>query len=216
MSIEAIVDKIIGDARKEAEKTKTEVVKKVQEIEKTGKANIEDVCFRILQKARDESIKKTERSKVSANMEFRKGELEEKQGVISLVFDQVLEGIQSFGKAEYQELIEPEFLKSEGVEEVIIPPDEKRIDDEFLSKVNKLLIHKGKNGNLKLSRERRPIPGGGFILKKGNIESNNAFGILVDSIRNQIEFRVSEILFQDIIPHNPPVSKATSQFAKGE
>jgi len=197
MSIEAIVDKIVGDAQKEAEKIITEVQEKVEGIEKTGKVGIEDARSRILQKAMDESIKRRERLKIAADMEFRKGELEEKQTAISLVFDQALKEIQNLGKAEYQNLIEGIFLKSEGIEEVIITSDEKRVDEEFINRINKLLTRKGKKGNLKLSNERRSIPGGGFILKKGKVESKNAFSILLESIRNQIESKISKILFEE-------------------
>ena len=197
MSIEAIVDKIVGDAQKESEKIITEVQEKVEGIEKTGKVGIEDARSRILQKAMDESIKRRERLKIAADMEFRKGELEEKQTAISLVFDQALKEIQNLGKAEYQNLIEGIFLKSEGIEEVIITSDEKRVDEEFINRINKLLTRKGKKGNLKLSNERRSIPGGGFILKKGKVESKNAFSILLESIRNQIESKISKILFEE-------------------
>ena len=197
MSIEAIVDKIVGDAQKEAEKIITEVQEKVEGIEKTGKVDIEETCSRILQKAKDESIKRRERLKIAADMEFRKGELEEKQMAISLAFDQALKEIQNLGKAEYQNLIEGIFLKSEGIEEVIITSDEKRVDEEFINRINKLLTRKGKKGNLKLSNERRSIPGGGFILKKGKVESKNAFSILLESIRNQIESKISKILFEE-------------------
>ena len=194
MSIEAIIDKIIGDARREAEKIRTEAQEKVDEIEKMGRSNIKDTCSRILQKSSEESKQKIQRLKIASNMEFRKGELEEKQAAISLAFDLALKEIQNLGKVEYQKLIEDEFLNAEGVEEVIIPPDEKRVDEEFLTKINKLLTQKGKKGNLKLSNEKRSIPGGGFMLKKGNVYINNAFSILLESIRNQIELKISEIL----------------------
>jgi len=194
MSIEAIIDKIIGDARREAEKIRTEAQEKVDEIEKMGRSNIKDTCSRILQRASEESKQKIQRLKIASNMEFRKGELEEKQAAISLAFDLALKEIQNLGKVEYQKLIEDEFLNAEGVEEVIIPPDEKRVDEEFLTKINKLLTQKGKKGNLKLSNEKRSIPGGGFMLKKGNVYINNAFNILLESIRNQIELKISEIL----------------------
>ena len=194
MSIEAIIDKIIGDARREAEKIRTEAQEKVDEIEKMGRSNIKDTCSRILQKSSEESKQKIQRLKIASNMEFRKGELEEKQAAISLAFDLALKEIQNLGKVEYQKLIEDEFLNAEGVEEVIIPPDEKRVDEEFLTKINKLLTQKGKKGNLKLSNEKRSIPGGGFMLKKGNVYINNAFNILLESIRNQIELKISEIL----------------------
>ena len=194
MSIEAIIDKIIGDARREAEKIRTEAQEKVDEIEKMGRSNIKNTCSRILQKSSEESKQKIQRLKIASNMEFRKGELEEKQAAISLAFDLALKEIQNLGKVEYQKLIEDEFLNAEGVEEVIIPPDEKRVDEEFLTKINKLLTQKGKKGNLKLSNEKRLIPGGGFMLKNGNVYTNNAFNILLESIRAQIELKISEIL----------------------
>lgn len=197
MSIETIIDKIIGDAEVEAEKIRKEAQEKILEIEKEAKTKIEEATSQILKRAENESKQKKERIKVQSNLEFKKGILEEKQKAITLAFDLVLKEIQNLRKEEYQDLIEQEFLKSEGIEEVIIPLQEKRIDEDFINRINKILEKRGKSGNLKLSDERRQIPGGGFILKKGNVESNNAFTIILESIRNQLELKISNILFSN-------------------
>lgn len=198
MAIEAIIDRIIGDAKAEAEKILTEARKKADEIEKEGKTDIENTCSGILKSANEEARQKRERLKIHAKMEFEKGELEEKQEAITAAFDFALKEIQSLEKIEYQELIKEEFLKAEGVEEVILSADEGSIDEEFITKINKLLVKNGKSGNLKLSDEKRSMPGGGFILKKGNIEINNTFKILFESIRNLIELKISKILFVSV------------------
>ena len=72
---------------------------------------------------------------------------------------------------------------------------EKRIDKVFIQKINKMLLKKGKKGALKFSEEKRDIPGGGFILKKGRIEKNNSFEIYLSSLRRDLESEISRILF---------------------
>ena len=51
-----------------------------------------------------------------------------------------------------------------------------------------------KKGELKLSNETRDIKGG-FILEKNGIEVNNTFEALVNSLKEDLEYEVANVLF---------------------
>jgi hypothetical protein len=86
---------------------------------------------------------------------------------------------------------------------VIVDVDEKRIDQQFIDKVNQQLASKGKGpstplgtGNLKLSSERQPIAAG-FILKKGKIKNNCSLKVLLSLARGELEIELAKQLFGD-------------------
>jgi len=195
MSIEAIIQKIIEDARREGESIRSRALREVKEIEKESEKRANALRSEILEKANEYARQELEKARVSASIESRKRILEEKKTAISLVFETALKEIQALDRIEYQNLIERMLLNCEGDEEIIVSPSEKRIDSEFVDRVNRLLLKKGKKGNLRLSKEKREIPGGGFILRKERIEKNNSFRILLDSMQESLESKIAEILF---------------------
>ena len=196
MSIEAIVDKIIEDAQKQAKEISNLAETQASSFEEKEISDIKNAILVILENAKTEAGKNKERQKIASRMEIRKLELEEKQKAITLVVELAIKEIKDLDKAEYQKFVEPQFLSACGDEEILIPEDEKRINEEFIEKINKALSRSGKKGCLKLSKTKRNIPGGGFILKKDNIEYNNSIAVMLDSIRNKVELKISEILFE--------------------
>lgn len=196
MSIDAIVDKIIEDARKEAENILNSARLDAGNIEGKGLSEIKNISSVLTKKAEIEAEKQKERQKITVRMSLKKQDLEEKQKAVSCAFEFAVNEIKNLNKSDYQKLIQPQLLLGEGTEEIIIPEEEKRIDDQFIGKINKMLLESGKKAGLKISREKREISGGGFILKKESVESNNAFSVILDSIRNKIEADISRILFE--------------------
>jgi len=196
MSIEAIVDKIIEDAQKEAENILNSACRDADDAEKKGFSEIENILSVLIEKAGVEAEKYKERQRIAGRMMSKKQDLEEKQKVVSCVLELAINEIRNMDKADYQKLVQPQLLLGEGDEEIIIPEDEKRIDNQFIEKINKVFLERGKKAGLKISKERKYIQGGGFILKKENVESNNAFSVVLDSIRNKIEADISRILFE--------------------
>lgn len=195
MSIDAITNKIIEDARREADSVRRQAEEQIKQIESETDKNIERAVKEIFLKAGQEAGRQEQKGATSANLEYRKSVLSQKQAIISAVFDRVLEDIKGFGKQKYQLFVENLFMDCDGDEEVVIPLWEKRIDKVFIQKINKMLLKKGKKGALKFSEEKRDIPGGGFILKKGRIEKNNSFEIYLSSLRRDLESEISRILF---------------------
>ena len=72
--------------------------------------------------------------------------------------------------------------------------DADRLGEEIVKAANAALQRAGRRGELTLSQETRPIPGG-FILAEGDVELNCAFDTLVRLQREKLEKEVAAILF---------------------
>jgi V/A-type H+-transporting ATPase subunit E len=65
----------------------------------------------------------------------------------------------------------------------------------LLQMANARLAGKGKNGNLKLSGEKREMTGG-FVLLSGGVETNCTIPILVQQQYALLEKQVAKVLFE--------------------
>lgn len=194
MSIDALTDIIIQEAEKEAVSIKDGVNQQLLKIEEEASKKADSLIHQMIEKANEQAYREQEKRIISANLERKKAILEEKQSAISSVFDTVLKDIHQLDKVKFQAIIENMLEGCEGDEEIIIDTKEDRIDNSFIEAVNIRLNEKGKKGNLKLSEKTRDIPGGGFMLRKGHIEKNCSFVIYLDSLRKELESRISDIL----------------------
>jgi len=193
MAIEAIIKKILDGARAEADAIRAKASDQARGIEAEALAKAGREAAGIAGKAADRARQEGERLRTAAAIDSKKQILAEKQKAISAVLAAALEELGGMGRDGYQGIIGNMLSQAEGDEEVILPPHEKRIDAKFIKKVNRARF-RGKPG-LRLSSERREIPGGGFILRKGRVEKNNSFAVVLDSLRPAIEKQLAEILF---------------------
>ena len=194
MAIEAIIRKILGDARKEADAIRSKASGQAEGILAEARARAELLKADIGEKAGGRARQEEERMRISAVIDAKKQVLAEKQKAISAVFSAALEEIKGMDKAGYQDIIGKMLSSADGDEEVIIPSSEKRIDAAFIEKVNKTYFKK--KAGFRLSVEKREMPGGGFILKKERVEKNNSFAVILNSLRPVIERQLAEMLFK--------------------
>jgi len=194
MAIEAIIQKILGDARKEADAIRSKASGQAEGILAEARARAELLKADIGEKAGGRARQEEERMRTSAVIDAKKQVLAEKQKAISAVFSAALEEIKGMDKAGYQDIIGKMLSSADGDEEVIIPSSEKRIDAAFIEKVNKTYFKK--KAGFRLSVEKREMPGGGFILKKERVEKNNSFAVILNSLRPVIERQLAEMLFK--------------------
>ncbi len=195
MDGEQVIEKILADARAEADKIKKEAQAKLAQEQKLADeqlAGFRKQTEAIAQKSAADA-KSQELSAV--RMVLAKEELAEKAKILDDVFVKAEQQIRTLPDEQYRAMITKLMLDSvqTGHEEVIIDVNEKRIDQQFISKVNQQLASKGK-GNLKLSSERRPI-GGGFILRKGKIQDNASLKVLLGRARSKLEIELAKGLF---------------------
>ncbi len=181
-----IIDKIISDAREEAEKilssARMEADRWVQEAE--DKSNKEKAQLRKLSEA--EAQKEADRGISAAQMEAKKRILQTKQEVLEEVLREAKETLFSLSDKEYEKTIFSMLSKANiGAEDEIIlsSEDKKKFGDAVV------------NAGYRLSDEARELSKG-FIVKNGDIEYNYSFESIMTVERDQLEMAATQILFR--------------------
>jgi V/A-type H+-transporting ATPase subunit E len=197
MEAEQVVEKILADARAEAEKIKSEAKEK----ENAEQAKLDEQLSGykkqtdiIAQKAGED---KKAHLLAAARMDIAKEFLAEKRKLLDEVFAQARQKLQSLPDAEYIKLMTKLLLDAveTGDEEVIIDKNEKRIDQKFIKQINRQL-GPGYKGNLRLSEQRENL-GAGFILKRGKIKNNISIEVLLAQARKELEIELAKELFEN-------------------
>jgi V/A-type H+-transporting ATPase subunit E len=197
MEAEQVVEKILADARAEADKIK----KKADDKETAEQSKLSEQL--------DEYKKQTqilaqqagtdEKSHIlaAARMNIAKEYLAEKRKILDEVFEQAHQQLQNLPDPEYHALIKKLLIEAveTGDEEVVVDTNEGRIDHDFIKKINREL-GPGFKGNLKLSKERQNL-GAGFILTRGKIKTNVSIEVLLDLARKEMEIKLAKELFEN-------------------
>jgi len=195
MEAEQVVEKILADAKAEAEKIKSQADEKEADEQAKLSEQLDEYkkqTQNLAQKAADD-----ERFHLlaAARMDIAKEFLAEKIKILDEVFTQARRQLQSLPDEQYCKLMTRLMLQAveSGDEEVIVDKNEKRIDQEFINQVNQ---KSGSNhkANLKLSDERQDI-GCGFILRSGRIKNNVSLDVLLAQVRKELEIELAKELF---------------------
>ena len=195
MDAEQVTEKILSDARAEAEKIKNEANEK----EAAEQAKLAEQLDEYKKQTELLAQKAAEEKKLhllaAARMEIAKEYLGEKRKILDEVFANAQTRLQSLPDAEYRKLITKLMLEAveTGDEEVIIDNNETRIDEAFIQEVNRQLGPGGK-ANLRLAGERRNL-GGGFVLRHGKIKNNVSLEVLLAQARKELEIELAKELF---------------------
>jgi len=195
MDAEQVVEKILSEAKAEAEKIK----KQAQDRDAAEQAKLDEQLADY--KAQTEMLaqKAANAEKLhllaAARMDIAKELLAEKRKILDEVFAQAREKLLNLPDEQYHKLITNLMLKAveTGDEEVIVDKNEKRIDQNLIDQVNQRLGAGGKR-NLRLSDERQDF-GGGFILKRGKIKNNVSVDVLLAQARRDLEIQLAKELF---------------------
>jgi V/A-type H+-transporting ATPase subunit E len=193
MALTDIKKRIEADAKKESEEILDKAKKRVEEIRKhtadeTGKLKQE--YERKLEKEKPEIF---ERRKIVARLDVQKMKLGARRKLIDQVFDKALEKLQQMDASEYEKFIKSLLQQaSEEGEGIIVPGrEEKVLTTDWLKKFN------DENGTRIELSENRLKTRGGFIYRKGNIDINCSFKMLLDSLREDLEAGIVKSLFSD-------------------
>jgi V/A-type H+-transporting ATPase subunit E len=197
MSLEKIIERIKQDAQAQVDEIKDNASKEAGKILQNAGDEANSYKAQALENAKAEAQQRKQRLISSANLEFRKEILAEKQNTIDLAFQEAVNTLVQMNDEEYRQTIKRMLISSvqTGDEELVLSVrDKARINENFLKDVNKELVKARKKGNLKISKDTYNILGG-FVLRKGNIEINNSFESLFKSFRDDLEAEVSKVLF---------------------
>jgi V/A-type H+-transporting ATPase subunit E len=197
MPLEKLVERIISDGRKQAERIVSEAqLRRIETISDANAAAEERYARQVDAARRAAGEEKRQRVTVAA-VESRKSILEEKQALIAETFKRALKVLVELPREEYMELMVKMLATEMGErnsELVLSPGDRERLGKEIVSAANDALSEGGKLGRLTLSEDTRDIAGG-FILHMDGIEINNSLEAQINSQRLELEPRVVEILF---------------------
>jgi V/A-type H+-transporting ATPase subunit E len=195
MGAEQVVEKILADARAEAEKIKKQAEENLAAEQAKQAKQLDD--YKQQTELLTRKAAETEKARVlsAARMLLAKEYLAEKTKILDDIFTKTQQQLKNLPDDKYRGLMAKLMLDAAetGDEEVIIDVNEKRIDQQLIDQVNRQLASKSK-GSLKLSRERQQI-GGGFILKKGKIKNNCSLKILLSRARDELEIELAKQLF---------------------
>lgn len=196
MEAQQVVEKILADAKAEAEKIK----KQAQEKEAAEQVKLDErlIEYKKQTEILAQKAGKDEKSHIlaEARMDIAKQFLAEKRKILDEVFEQARRQTQNLPVEQYHELITKLILEvvETGDEEIVIDKNENRIDQTFIKQINRLL-GPGYKGNLRLSDKRQDL-GGGFILKRGKIKTNVSFEVLLNQTRKELEIELAKELFE--------------------
>jgi len=195
MEAEQVVEKILADAKAEAEKIKKQAQDKVAA--EQAKLDERLIEYKKQTEILAQKAGKDEKSHIlaAARMDIAKQFLTEKRKILDEVFEQVRQQTQNLPDEQYHELITKLMLEvvETGDEEIVIDKNENRIDKEFIKKINHKL-GPGHKGNLRLSDEKQDL-GGGFILRRGKIKTNVSIDVLLNQARKDLEIELAKELF---------------------
>ncbi len=191
MSLADIKSKIEADAMNEAEEILGQFRAQADGILSEAKQESEKIDQKLQERIHYEENEVRKRKAIVADLEVRKLILGARRELIDLTFSKALDVLSSMPKKKYVAFM-TKLLESpevSGDEEVFLCRGEKLLDGEWLDEVNVR-----RKSNLILSQER--VPGtGGFVLRKGRIDINCTWDVLLGWIKKDLEAEVVERLF---------------------
>jgi len=197
MTIKDINEKIISDAKIQADKIIAKAEDNANNIKNKGRKEADNIKKTILYKINQEASLKKSKILTEANLGVKKTILSEKQKIMEDVFGNALESILKLSNKEYQNFIKKLILDNieKGDETIFIgDSDKNRISKDFIEDINKEVEAKGKKDELKLSNSYLTIKGG-IIIGSGAIRKNVSLELLLKNVREESETQVSKILF---------------------
>jgi len=195
MNAEQVIEKILSEARGQAEEIKSAAQDKCAQARAELELQLADYEKQTQVLADQAAEDKKAHMLATAKMEIRKEFLAAKVALLDDVFGKVQERIKTLSDSEYENLITSLLTKAvqTGSEQVIIGTGEKRIDHALIKQINRTL-GPGYKGNLQLAQDRADIDSG-FILRRGRIRVNASVEVLLAEARDKFEMELAEELF---------------------
>lgn len=195
MEAEQVIEKIMADAKGEADKIMKQAAEK-EAAEQAALAGQLDEYNKQTQILADKAGQ-DEKAHIlaTARMETAKEYLAEKRKILDEVFKQARQRLLSLPDDQYRGLVAKLMLEAveTGEEEILVDGKDSRINEELISQVNEKL-GPDRKGNLKLSDEKMEI-GGGFVLRRDRVKTNVSVDILLDQARKEMEIELAKDLF---------------------
>ncbi|MHC5158153.1 MAG: V-type ATP synthase subunit E [Planctomycetota bacterium] len=195
MNAEQVVQKILAEANAEAEKivhdAKAKAAEQTSQLE-NKMTDFDSETGRLAEAAADDKL---QRMLANARMANAKQTLAAKVAILDDVFENAKAAVNELPDDQYLSLMTALIKQAveTGDEEVVIGKNESRINERFITQMNRQL-NSGFKGNLRLSSRRADITGG-FILSRGKVQINASTDVMIDALRERMEIELSQELF---------------------
>ncbi len=199
MPLDQLLQKIRDDAEADAARVRHEAIRERDAILSEAEADAEAVAEGIARDAAREAELIVDRARASGELEARKLLLETKQQMIRRTLEETVRTLAEMPDETYQETLAgmmvraAESLGRGEIEVIVSKEDRARITPAFLDVVSQR-DELSRGTSFRLSAESRPT-GGGFILRKGRIQSNGTFPALAKARQEDLEALAAELLF---------------------
>jgi V/A-type H+-transporting ATPase subunit E len=201
MPLEQLLQRIRDDAEAEAARLKREAAQERDAILAEAKAEAEAAAERIVQDAARDAESILERARASGELEGRKRLLAAKQHMIQRALEQAIQTLAELADETYRDTVADMMVRAAQslgggeIEVIVSKEDRARVTTAFLISLSRR-GGLGEGTSFRLSEESRQT-GGGFILRKGKIESNGTFPALSKARQEDLEALAAELLFGD-------------------
>lgn len=195
MNAEQVVEKILAQANAEAKAILDQANAKADAQQKQTQGELAEFEQQTQALARAAAEDKLRRMLAGARMAHGRQILAVKGEVLDEVFRKALDRLNSMPDDQYLAMMKKLMTRAieTGDEEVIVGKNEKRINEDFIKKVNRDL-GTGFKGNLRLGSQRSDITGG-FLLSRGRVQVNVSSEVLIKQVRDSMELELAEELF---------------------
>jgi V/A-type H+-transporting ATPase subunit E len=193
---EKLIEKIIGDAQRDAEMYWHEAEEKKQVLRDKLNKDIEKRKAEI-DRMSDEAVRENKKRMAAVyDLEYRKQLLVAKQEMMAQAKALAMQKLSSLPDDQYLSLLKQRLIDcaSSGRGGIIVSRNEKRINAAFLRDVNKALKNERDTGEVELLNETRDIAGG-FVYVDGGLEIDMSIEALLNEAWQQSETDVAAVLF---------------------
>lgn len=190
MSKEAIIDKILSDARIKADAIIGEANEKADSII----AQAAEVCKAYIYNSKSETDAKVldieARSKTVAELDAKKLQLAAKTQIINMVFDRALDKLRNLDTERYRALVFAMLENAEDGDTVVISQREKDIVTK--DALNEFAKQRGIK--LTLADELGNFDGG-IVIKSRGVDKNFTFEVEIQLLKEELETQVAKEIF---------------------
>ncbi len=197
MSAEKIVERILRDARAEAQRILEEARAQAQQIRQQAQDEAQRQSAQILTQARAEAQSRRRAHLSQAQLAARNAVLSARRAALDRVFAEAQARLQQMPLHEYRAwLLEAISQAAQTGDEGLILPsaDRQTLGADFLRELNAKLAQLGKRGQIRFSNETREL-GRGFVLQGQHVETNMTLTLLLKRAQADLEIDVAQMLF---------------------
>ncbi len=192
MSKEAIVQKILADAKLHADSFVEEQTEKAHEIIAEAAEECKNYIYAQNAAIAEEVGDIEKRAAAAAELEVRKQTLAAKSKIIDAVFARVLEKLKNLDKADMKRLFLAMLNEAEDGDVVVLGKEQAGVLNS--KDVGDFAAKKG----IKLTLSDKPGDFDGMVLSSRNCEKNFTFEAETEGLREELQMQIAKEIFEDV------------------